>query len=55
MNVYNFNNKNSTLIINEQIHNLTINGSKNTIIIKSKIPNFIVNGSKNEINVIINF
>ena len=51
MNVYNFNQKDATLIVNEQINNITINGSKNKIIFKTKIPNVIVNGSKNEINV----
>jgi hypothetical protein len=51
MNVYNFNQKGAILIINEQINNITINGSKNKIIVKAKIPNVILNGSKNEINV----
>ena len=51
MNYYSYDEKNGTLILNDQINNITINGSKNKIYIKSRIPNIIVNGSKNEINV----
>ena len=51
MNLYNFNGKSQTLIVHDQINNLTINGSKNRIIVKARVSNMIVNGSKNDINV----
>ena len=51
MNFYCYDEKNGVLILNDQVNNITINGSKNKIYIKSRIPNIIVNGSRNEFNV----